>query len=169
MRSPAWATGARSSSSLSPIWGSAMPCGFCAGSPTPYCLLSTMMPILSGSTQRTVCLFCRPRDNRVRGAVPVVAAVHRRPFLFRLRDDRLPLRIQHEHPLRGLDEARAAADATLALDAHHDAALGKDSAVAGLGPFVGPVERGHGGAITLFDFFPQVVERKHGDVLDARL
>src|SRR5436190_21691742 len=104
-------------------------------------------------------LIRRPRDDGVRWAVPDVAAVHRRPFLIGLRHHRLAIGVQHEQPLWAMHEARPTPDAALALHAHQHVPLGEDADVAGLGPFVGMVERGARRAIAFLDFLPQVLER----------
>src|SRR5882724_10604339 len=85
-------------------------------------------------------LIGRPSDDRVGRAVPDVAAVHRRPFLIGLRDDGLPLRVEHEQSLRAMHQARAAADAPLALHAHGYGTLREEPNLARFGPLVGAVE-----------------------------
>src|SRR6266566_6904986 len=112
----------------------------------------------SSRTPHRTLLLGRSRDDRVSRAVPNVAAVEWRPFLIRLRHHRLPLRIEHEHSLRGLHQARAAPDAAVALHAHHDPALRENSHVAGLGPFILAIERGAGRAIALLDLLAQMIE-----------
>src|ERR1041385_1766143 len=97
-----------------------------------------------------------------------VAAIHRRPLLIRLRDDRFAIGVQYEQALRPVNQTAAAADAALALHPHHDAPLGMDAEIALLRPLARPIERGAGRAIALFDFFPQVIEREHRHVLAAR-
>src|SRR5882757_11114933 len=115
--------------------------------------------IISPRPPHLLLLIRRPRDDRVSRAVADVAAVHRRRFLIGLRDDGLPLRVEHEQSLRAMHQARAAADAPLALHPHGHGTLREEPDVARLGPLVSAVERRARRAIALFHFLAQRVER----------
>src|SRR5436190_626568 len=123
----------------------------------------------SGSTQRLGDRRRRPRADRVRRAVADEYPAGRAPLLFRRRHHGLALGVQHEHPRRAEHQTRAAPDAAITLHAHRHPPPREDAFVAGLRPFGLAVQRRLRGAVALLDDLPQMVERKHRDVLDARM